>query len=131
MNSLRNSTLPDRIRNEEILYRAINPIQWNTIDNKLTSAVFKDTNGVSVDRMGDRTEGDIIRVYNRRFSRKWGLLNISAANCRIIGTEPTAKPKFNPFHALILNNTGSKNIPKPKAKRLRDVSNIIKEPIYS
>lgn len=53
----------------EILYRAVKRSQPDTIDEhgKPTPALFKDDNGVSVDRDGDRFEPEIIDCFKNRF----------------------------------------------------------------
>ncbi|MCD8022175.1 MAG: hypothetical protein LUF30_04125 [Lachnospiraceae bacterium] len=47
-----------------------------------TSALFKQDNGVSVDRDGQRSEKTIIYAFKDRFSRRFkGLVKVSAAVC--------------------------------------------------
>ena len=50
--------LPEKIESEEQLYRAIpnKPQLWKDSDGRPTSAIFKDSQGVSVDRDGKRNK---------------------------------------------------------------------------
>ena len=44
------------IADGEYLYRGITNKQWDFVNNRITSAAYKDSLGVSVDRSGDRDE---------------------------------------------------------------------------
>ena len=120
--------LPDIVADEEILYRAICPRFWISRLEKFSTAVYKQSTGVSVDRQGNREEQNIIDDYSTRFSN-YGLLNISALDCRISETEPISKPsKRNKYHAEIVNDDGNINIPPNKCDKLRQCSNVIFAP---
>ena len=64
------------ISQSETLYRAVKRSQPDTIDEngKPTPALFKDENGVSVDRDGDRCESEIIECFKNRFSQRFKAL---------------------------------------------------------
>jgi hypothetical protein len=54
--------LPTLISNSEILYKAIKPIDHLWKQGSPSSAAFKDSKGLSVDRDGGRTKSDCISV---------------------------------------------------------------------
>ena len=64
---------------EENLYRKIRPIEafWDMERNRPTSGAFKDKNGLSVDRQGERDEGEALRALEEnlpqppKFSEKF------------------------------------------------------------
>ena len=64
------------VARSEILYRAVKRSQPNTIDEhgKPTPALFKDDNGVSVDRDGGRFEPEIIDCFKNRFGPRFKAL---------------------------------------------------------
>lgn len=67
-----------------MLYRVIIRSQPDTIDNagRPTSALFKQENGVSVDRDGERDEQDIIGAFKDRFGKRYkGLVRVGANIC--------------------------------------------------
>ena len=60
------------VQREEILYRVIKRSQPDTVDNNghPTSALFKQEDGVSVDRDGERRESTIIETFKNRFEKR-------------------------------------------------------------
>lgn len=55
---------------EELLYRAVKPIPVYWKDGRITSALFKDSKGVSVDRDGGRSSENIISNFVTRMGDK-------------------------------------------------------------
>lgn len=56
------SNIPDEIYNDEFLYRGIIEKFWDYENNRATSAVFKDSFGVSVDRDFYRDEKECVKA---------------------------------------------------------------------
>ena len=85
--------LPDEISDAEMLYRSVpdKPNMWKPEFNRPSSALFKDSKGVSVDRDGGRSIEEIIANFDRKMPER-GLVSITAGECRKIGTKPVAKP---------------------------------------
>lgn len=57
--------LDENIQDDEYLYRRVitNPNFWDFDKNRPSSAIFKDSKGVSVDRQHKREDKDIINLY--------------------------------------------------------------------
>ena len=69
------------VTRDECLYRAVKRSQPSTIDStgRPTSALFKQDNGVSVDRDGQRDEQLIIDTVKANFQKRFkGLVSVGA-----------------------------------------------------
>lgn len=122
--------LNDEILDSEQLYRAVpnHPNMWKSSENRPTSAIFKDSKGVSVDRDGERKETQIVSTFQSRFPNLKAIVRISASDCRKNNTHPIADIlPDNPFHALILDSANEITISASKAKKLQKVSVVIFE----
>lgn len=92
----------------EILYRniRIDDICWDCEFNRPSPSAFKDKNGLSVEKLANRNENEIIKNLNVRFHRdkKKAIVKISVKKCLDIKLYPVDKPtKKNKFHAEIHN----------------------------
>ena len=99
--------LPDRVSGTEKLYRVVKRSKPDhiTSNKRVSPALFKDRNGVSVDRDGDREEREVIRfIIEETFqSRAKGITVVPADYCFEIGANVDSKPsEKNPFHANII-----------------------------
>ena len=97
----------------DFFHRAILPSQewWSKRNNRLSTAVFKDKNGLSVDRQGTRTTHDTSVFLRTHKPTAVGQAIVSLElcvnhRCRI-ETDPTP---CNPHHHLILGE--EKNVLK-------------------
>jgi hypothetical protein len=93
----------DFIKDEELLFRAIKPFPnwWKEKENRPSSAAFKDSMGVSVDRDAERENAEIIRAIEKRFDLK-AIVKVKTFYCRQIQTYPFPKPlPDNAEHAEI------------------------------
>ncbi|MFN3998814.1 hypothetical protein [Algoriphagus sp.] len=93
----------DFIKDEELLYRAIKPFPnwWKEKENRPSSAAFKDSRGVSVDRDAGRPESQIISRINSRFEIQ-AIVKVKASFCREIEANPLPRPIIGiPEHAEI------------------------------
>ena len=121
------SMLSTEISDGEKLFRAIKKIPdwWNFETNKPTSAVFKDKNGVSVDRQGGRTEEQATNYLKRKLSPLRAVINIVTKKCRETGTFPIYCPsKKDKFHSEIHGSPNNKYISPSKARSLALASEI-------
>jgi hypothetical protein len=118
--------LNSHIKDEEYLYRRIilNPNFWDFDNNKPTSAVFKDSNGVSVDRQSNRNDIEIIDTFRKYPIR--AVVKIQTITCRSIETFPIYKPiEENIYHTEIHDSPDKIQISSSKAKKLRDNIEIV------
>lgn len=98
----------DSVSGQESLYRAIkpNPDFWKSVENRPSSALFKDSFGVSVDRDGNRNEKDILTQFKTRFSNLRGVAKLKAQDCLDLKCRLVPKPKRNNiYHSLMLGET--------------------------
>lgn len=116
---------------EEKLYRNVidgNPNVWDDEHQRPSSAIFKDSRGVSVDRDGKRSQQDIIQTIIERFSSKKGtyaIVYLSAEECREENVCPEADPiKDNEYHALIIDSPGNIRLDPKKARALAKKARI-------
>jgi hypothetical protein len=118
--------LPSFINDDELLYRAIIriPYLWKNEDNRPSSAAFKDSKGVSVDRDGEREEAEIIRILKSKFGLK-AIVKLQASYCRSIETKVVARPlEDNIFHAEI-HDLDKVTLSAAKAKKLAKACEIV------
>jgi hypothetical protein len=100
--------MPDYLKEvvtDDTLHRAvpINPNNFNEKTQEVTSALFKDSKGVSVDRAENRSDELIKESFTRRFENLRGEARIDSGfcrdnECRVIDDAD----EINPYHALIL-----------------------------
>lgn len=91
------------VRNEK-LYRVVKRSQPDTINEqgRPTSALFKQDDGVSVDRDGGRSESEIICCVKNKFSTRFkGLVCVGADIC--IDNDMAVIPDHD-YHAEIFDN---------------------------
>lgn len=93
-------TIPDKER----LYRAILINWWNFKLCAISPAAFIDPLGVSVDRIADRSENEVIDSLKLRFRKKKvkAVCSLTAGECRRLDTFISyTKSKEKPYHADI------------------------------
>ncbi len=100
--------IPDEIENQEILHRAIRqkPCFWKKDKDRPSSALFKDSKGVSVDRCFGRTEAEVKESLINRLGDLKGEARVKVSTCRdkllrVISN----KEENNCYHSLILGET--------------------------
>ncbi|MFZ2727700.1 MAG: hypothetical protein WAX77_15720 [Methylococcaceae bacterium] len=93
------------IKPNELLHRAIEPNKgfWLDKEGRISSSLFKDSNGVSVDINADRTDDEVKEAFLHVFSALEGEARLSVQlcldnNCNV-QTDPSER---NPYHTLIL-----------------------------
>ena len=97
--------MEETVQENELLYRMIKRSQPDSMDEKgrPTSALFKQDDGVSVDRDGERTEEVVIKAFKDRFEKRFkGLVRVGADVCldnnMAVIPETNCQGLFNHFH---------------------------------
>ena len=111
-----------------MLYRVIKRSQPDTMDNDghPTSALFKQEDGVSVDRDGERDEQDIIRAFKERFGKRYkGLVRVGANICIDNNMAVIPETSSNIYHAEIFENLERDPLGQLKALILADKSEVV------
>lgn len=114
------------LSDDEILYRAVKPFPnwWKPELNKPSSAVFKDSRGVSVDRDAGRSNTEVVAELRSRFPVR-AVVSISVAICRGIGTHPIARPLPNhPEHAEIHRSETEIELTNGQARNLSKAAKL-------
>jgi hypothetical protein len=114
------------LSDDEILYRAVKPFPnwWKPEENKPSSAVFKDSRGVSVDRGAGRPSSEAVEELRNRFPVR-AVVSISVALCRGFGTHPVAKPLPNQLeHAEIHKSESEIELTNGQARKLSKAAKI-------
>mgnify|MGYP000046163122 CR=1 FL=1 len=115
-----------KVEDSENLFRAIRPddMFWkNEEKTKLSSAAFKDRNGLSVDRQGTRTEEESIQKIKNSFTGKiaYTAAGVCYSNGIMVDYCPTEE---NLYHCEIIRNHEKKLLSKSQAKFLADCFKI-------
>jgi hypothetical protein len=123
--------LPEAIGDEEVLYRSVPDVAgfWHPEKGTVSTAVFSDSHGVSVDRDGGRDVPTIVAAFEARFTDRRGIVSITAGDCRHADAYPVARPvDENPFHAEIHQGALQTKLTRSCIKRLRDACQVIRPP---
>ena len=120
--------MPEQAINpNELLHRAIkpNPLFWDTKKGGVTSALFKDSKGVSVDRNANRSDNEIQQSFLILFSNLNGEARLYVQlcldnDCRV----ENDATESNPYHALILGKDKI-NLTDGQARKLAKNCQII------
>lgn len=117
------SLLSEQFNSDESLYRGVVKVNWDYEKARPSSATFKDSNGISVDRDGGRTESDCINFLLAK--KKWkAIAKITVQDVLDVNAIVIYKPDIpgNMFHSEIHDSTSKLTLPQSKSKKLRDVS---------
>ena len=120
--------MEETVQRNELLYRVIKRSQPDSMDEKgrPTSALFKQDNGVSVDRDGGRNEEVIIKMFRERFDRRFkGLVKIGANVCIDNSMAVIPETSINIYHAEIFENEDKVPLGQLKALILADCSDVV------
>lgn len=119
------------IKNHEKLYRAVKlakPQLWDEENGRPSSALFKDSKGVSVDRDGNRSETEIISKLSKNLNddQLKAVIYLDASFCYEIPVEILYKPlQDNEYHAVIHDSNERIELTKSKARKLSRNCKII------
>jgi len=118
--------IPNEIDNEEFLYRKIlnKPNFWKAEFNRHSSAAFKQSNGLSVDRNHTRKDSDIIEQLKNTNIKS--IVKIKCETCISIPTFPIYKPEAdNIYHSEIHNSNSIILLTKKQSRDLSDLATPI------
>ncbi len=113
---------------DEKLYRVVKRSQPDSMreDGKPTSALFKQDDGVSVDRDGSRTEPEIIDAFRARFSKRFkGLVRVGADICIDHDMAVIPADKANEYHAEIFDDENRTPLSSINALILADEAQVV------
>lgn len=123
----------ERIEEEEFLVRAItdNPNIYLKENKRISSALFKDSKGVSVDRKDVRTYEEIYQLKKKELdllNKNYNVIGyavLQAKTCYDIGTLPLPKPLMNNiYHAEIHQSTEKIQLSNSCAKKLSKLAEV-------
>ena len=120
--------MEETVQENELLYRMIKRSQPDSMDEKgrPTSALFKQDDGVSVDRDGERTEEVVIKAFKDRFEKRFkGLVRVGADVCLDNNMAVIPETTFNMYHAEIFESVNKEPLGQLKALILADSSEVI------
>lgn len=116
------------IGSSETLYRMVNPKMWVTEENRISSALFKDKKGVSVDRDIERSQDEVIREFEGRGKELKGVVAIGVKECHSIPVLVSEDPiPENTYHALIVDSVEKIQLSKSKLKKIAEMCRLVKE----
>ncbi len=114
---------------DDTLYRCVKRSQPSCIgyDGKITSALFKDPDGVSVDMKGDRTEdkaiSDMRAYFNKRLKGIASLLELHVHQAHaFLYPDPKAG---NPYHAELYKNEQKEELTRVQRLQLADSCKLV------
>lgn len=118
----------EKVQKTEQLYRVVKRSQPDALnaEGKPTSALFKQDDGVSVDRDGGRLETIIIDRFKKSFNARYkGLTKVVAKVCLENDMAVIPAPTENPYHAEIFENVDKEPLSQLKALILADNAEVI------
>lgn len=120
----------NKIEDYEFLYRVVrNSYPDAFVNGKPTAALFMDSNGVSVERDGGKSEEVIVAACRRRFGR-WddykAAVKLTAGECRNVSTYPNPVGNHkNEYHAEIHDSAQVVEIGLLKAMQLAAICRVV------
>ena len=120
--------MEETVQRNELLYRVIKRSQPDSMNEKgrPTSALFKQENGVSVDRDGERSEDVIIETFKERFDKRFkGLVKVGADICIENDIVVIPETSSNIYHAEIFENVNKDPLGQLKALIWADQSEVV------
>lgn len=122
--------MEEKFNKNEKLYRMVlnKPNFWKTELGRPTSAVFKDSKGVSVDRDGGRDDESITSSFIKRFGSEKvkAIVYVDVDFCHEIDTHLVYAPlEDNPYHAEIHDSPNKIALTSSKARKLAKHCKIV------
>lgn len=110
----------------EKLYRAVLPKDTFWKENgSLSSAAFKDKNGLSVDRQKERTDAEAVEFFHKR-KFVGEIVYVRVRNCNEVQALVRYLPsRGNAFHSEIHKNWQEKQLSNSQAKKLAQCAKIV------
>jgi hypothetical protein len=126
--------MDDEFGSDERLYRKVRPLAqfWDAERQRPTSGAFKDKDGLSVDRQGQRQNNDAISQLNRRLPLDGAIVSLEYQEATKIPVLVMYKPLLeNEFHSEIYDSPDKVTLSLIKARALAQVVRIDQLPSYS
>lgn len=117
--------LDSNINPDEYLYRGVVEVNWDFNNNRPSSATFKDSTGVSVDRDGGRIESECLSFLsgNRDF---YAICKVQTATVRNLGAEVIYSPlNNNIYHSEIHDSLSRIQMRGSKPRNIRESSTVV------
>ena len=122
------------LHQNEKLFRLVirNPNFWEKEgSNRPSSAVFKDSKGVSVDRKAGRSDDQCVDFLINRIPNHRAIVSITVHNCEqkeiFIEADPVEganNQPANPYHMLLKKNKTTPSLTRSQARHLAQVCKI-------
>lgn len=113
------------IEDSEFLYRGVVVQNWDFENDRPTSATFKDSKGVSVDRDGGRKESDCITKLNS-VNDFHAICKVQTKDVRDLDAIVIYKPvPENDFHSEIHDSTERIQMRGKKPSKIREKSIVV------
>ena len=122
----------EKFQPDERLYRKIWPLEqfWDSESQRPTSGAFKDQNGLSVDRQGQRQNNDAINQLNSRLPGIGAIVSVEYQQCTEIPVLVVYKPlPENEFHSQVHDSEDRIALSSSKARKLSQLVRIDQFPI--
>ena len=118
--------MDNNIPDEEFLYRGVVISCWNEKENRPSSAAFKDSNGVSVDRDGGRNDEECINhlLSDKQFK---AVCRLTAGDARKCDTVVKYLPIVeNTFHSEIHDSEVQSAVKSTsKSRKLKNCAEVV------
>lgn len=113
--------LSNEFADEEHLFRAIHPSQWDVEESKPSSGAFKDKNGLSIDRQADRDISTACSYILNNFPNSKAIAHFTTKTSKAHGAFPKYNPTTtNPYHSLLIREDGNLKLPGSTLNKLSD-----------
>ncbi|MDN5202854.1 hypothetical protein QQ008_15800 [Fulvivirgaceae bacterium BMA10] len=117
--------LEDEVGDREFLFRGIVINSWDFENDRPSSATFKDSKGVSVDRDGGRTEEDCIN-HLKKVKDFHAICKVLTMDVRELNALVLYKPiSENIYHSEIHDSTERITLRGKKPNRIRERSLVV------
>ncbi len=112
----------------DVLFRNVSskPQFWKPVEGKPSSAIFKDSKGVSVDRQKERDTSEVIDDIKSKFTDTYAIITVSTDDCSNANVVVLDKPlENNPFHAEIHKSSTEIQLSSAQARRLAKACKVV------
>jgi len=117
--------LDDVVNDDEYLFRGVVKNNWDILNNRPSSAAFKGSTGVSVDRDGERNETDCIQglLQNKPF---FAICKVLTGDVRGLNAIVQYLPvEGNIYHSEIHNSLDEILLKGKKPSKIREMSTVV------
>lgn len=115
--------LPEVFAPEENIFRAVPDAQYDFNEDKPSTAAFKDSQGLSVDRQWERQihECKDFILAKDKFANSKAIVHISTETCKVHGANPNYKPEpDNNYHSILIRPDGTIRLSDSTRRKLKE-----------